>query len=415
MIGVDGELHDDFRFDEFLMLGEAETGAVVDLLTPVLDAKRQRARKAPEEEAFNRTVGLVVANALVGGERGVHYSRRLETYSGASPYRPTWLGAKRLLGVIDGLAREGLLDAQCGRWGGAFSKGVESSFAATPPLTDALTVHGIDVHVVQRDRASAPVIVLRGKSGDLIRYDPADERIAQQAKDLRAYNAFLAGQDITLRATAETPRLGDLTRIYNEGRWDRGGRHFGGWWQRIKSEQRSDILINGEETVELDYGGFMTRALYHLTGQEVRGDDPYDIPPIRRLFAVRGIDWDTKGRDAVKTMLNIAISAKSRNAFYTEESVEEISLPIGLIKVCLAIIFNHHASIKVHLLKGRSLELMNLESDICQDVICRGMSDGVVILPVFDSFITNSKSRDYLSQTMTEVYYNRLSFKPTIH
>lgn len=67
MIILENELHDDLRFDEFLMLGEAETEAVVNLLAPVLDAKRQRARKASETDAFNRTVGLVVANALAGG------------------------------------------------------------------------------------------------------------------------------------------------------------------------------------------------------------------------------------------------------------------------------------------------------------------------------------------------------------
>jgi hypothetical protein len=414
MMGLEGEPLDHFRFDEFLMLSDAEADAVVDLLTPVLDAKRQRARKTSEAEAFNRTVGLVVANALVGGKQGVHYSRRLETYSGPSPYRPAWLGSKRLLGVIDGLAREGLVELLGGRWGGVFSKGVESSFVATPPLIDALKDHNIDVRAVQRDRASAPVIVLKGKGGNLVRYDPSDERIAHQVEELRAYNAFIAAQHITLCGKTETPPFGGLTRIYNDGRWDRGGRHFGGWWQRIRSAQRSGILINRKETIELDYGGFMTRALYHLTDQQVP-DDPYDIPAIRRLFESRGIEWKTRGRSAVKTILNIAISAKSKNAYHTKGSIDQISLPIDLIKLCLPIIFDYHNPIRSHLLKRRSLELMNLESDICQDVICRGMKDGIVILPVFDSFITNSNNENYLNRVMTELYRKRLPFSPTIH
>jgi hypothetical protein len=257
--------------------------------------------------------------------------------------------------------------------------------------------------------------VLKGKDDRLIRYDPTDERVAQQADELRAYNAFIAAQDITLRGKADTPRFGDLTRIFNDGSWDRGGRHFGGWWQRLSKAERSNILINGKKTVELDYGGFFPRALYHLTDQELRGEDPYDIPEIRHLMEYRGIDWDSKGRKAVKTMANIAISAKRKTAFFSDESKKKISLPEDLIASCVPIIIDHHAPIKDHLLKGRSLELMNLESDICHRIICRGMDDGVVILPVFDSFVTTMDEEDYLNHQMMESYKLKLGHSPIIH
>jgi hypothetical protein len=415
MMWREDEFHRHLRFDEFLMLGAEETAAAVDLLAPALDAKRLRARKTSEADAFNRTIGLVVANALVGGERGAHYSRRLETYSGRSPYRPAWLGSKRLLGVVDGLAEAGFVDATDGRWAGVFAdgKGEESSFTASPALVQELAGLGIDLHAVQRDRASAAVIVLKDEGDRLIRYDPADDRVARQIEELRDYNALVAAQQIT-RCGADTPRFGDLTRFYKGG-WDQGGRHFGGWWQRIGSEKRSDILINGKETIELDFGGFFPRALYHLTGQESPGDDPYDIPDIRHLMENHGIDWDSKGRKAVKTMVSIAISAKSKNAFLGEKSKGKIALPGDLITSCVPKIIDYHSPIKDHLLKGKALDLMNAESDICHGVIIRGLNDGVVVLPIFDSFVTTKGEEEYLRGLMVDEYAKRLGNKPTIH
>ena len=405
----------DLRFDEFLMLGAAETKAVVNLVAQVLDGGRKRARKATETEGFDRTVGLVIANAVMGGEDWVHYSRRYETYSGASPYNPAWLGSKRLLGVIDGLSREGLVRALCGRWGGVFSKGLESAFKATPPLIEKLRALGIDHSAVQRDWANAPVMVLKDTDDRLIRYDPTDELVVKRSGELRAYNAFVASQDISLTGNMGSPPFRGLTRIYNDGSWERGGRHYGGWWQSVPSVQRSNLLINGEETVELDFGGFNPRALYHLTGQGLRGEDPYDIPKIKRVLEERGIDWETKGRPAVKTMVNIAISAKSKSAFFTSESMKQISLPEDVIKYCVPVIIEHHAPIGQHLLKGRSLELMNIESDICQNIICDGMKDGIAILPIYDSFLIQIKYEDRLRDDMISVYRNRLGYCPSIH
>jgi hypothetical protein len=123
-------------------------------------------------------------------------------------------------------------------------------------------------------------------------------------------------------------------------------------------EDRSTILINGRETVELDYGGFFPRALYHQTGQELAGEDPYDIPEVRHLLKAHGMDWSTEGRRAVKTMVNIAISAKRRTAHISEKSQKEISLPADTIDLCIPLLIAHHSPIKGQFFKGSSLTLI---------------------------------------------------------
>ena len=413
MTGLVDDLDRIPRFDEFLRLGADETEAAVRLLAPALDAGRKRARKENEDDHFNQTVGLVVANTLASGEVGIHYSRRYQTYSGASPYKPPWLGSKRFLGVVDGLAEEGLVEVEEGRWAGVFSegKGQEASLRGTPLLVEELKAIGIDLQSVDRDQENAPVIKKKDHARRLIRYDPSDEYVVQRSKELKIYNGFIEGQDILLPGE-KTPSFSALARTYNEDSWERGGRHFAGWWQQIPSAQRAKLLIDRKETVELDFSGFNTRALYHLSGQKFEGD-VYDIPEIRRLFEDQGIDWEAEGRGVVKNALNILIGARSDKAIY--KMVEKFPDPKVPLNKFVPLIRKYHAPIREFLGKGMSTFLINRESVICNEVILNGMSSGLIILPVFDSFITTSDKEEYLMDLMSTEYQKVMKFDPTIH
>lgn len=399
------------RLDEFLMFGEDDQAAVVDWLAPIIDKERLRARKPDDVGPFNRTVGLVVANALSGGTHGVHYSRRPETYSGASPYKPAWLGSTHLLGVINGLAKEGLVEAAVGRWDGPFSLGLQSAFSATHALVEGLDARNIGLEAVRRDTVNAPVIVLKDENKRRICYDPRGEWIAQRIGELRAYNAFIEDQDIFLPGHG-TPRFCSLTRIYNDGSWKRGGRHYQGWWQNIGPAERLGILINGQGVIELDFGGFMTRALYHLSGLDFQGD-PYDVPEVRGLFEGAGLDWLKEGRPIVKDAINVLLNVSSRHAIYKmRDQFPDQRVPL---KHIVPRIIEYHKPIGDSFFKVVSPRIMNIESNICSDIILTGMSDGVVILPIVDSFITDEKNNDYLRGLMYSSYRRELRFEPLIH
>ncbi|MDP7670240.1 MAG: hypothetical protein QF592_06705, partial [Alphaproteobacteria bacterium] len=53
-----------------------------------------------------------------------------------------------------------------------------------------------------------------------------------------------------------------VRRIFNDCSWRRGGRFYGGWWQRINKEDRSKIMIDGERTIEIDFSGLHIVLLY---------------------------------------------------------------------------------------------------------------------------------------------------------
>ena len=115
-------------------------------------------------------------------------------------------------------------------------------------------------------RLKAPADRLGGYKR-LLPHEHTEETQRMQA-ELQAINSFLQGFQIDLEAgfnpgtksadldDGEPPILpGDtqLYRVFNNGRWDHGGRFYGGGWQALPKAVRSRLLIDGETTVELDF------------------------------------------------------------------------------------------------------------------------------------------------------------------
>ena len=55
-----------------------------------------------------------------------------------------------------------------------------------------------------------------------------------------------------------------VRRIFNQGSFKKGGRFYGGFWQKIPREYRKFIRINYKEVVELDYSGLHINMLYAM-------------------------------------------------------------------------------------------------------------------------------------------------------
>ncbi|MAF68765.1 MAG: hypothetical protein CMH25_05415 [Micavibrio sp.] len=116
------------------------------------------------------------------------------------------------------------------------------------------------------------------------------------ANDLRAHNDYLEGVDIKIDTnslnTPEKQRLYKqfekrfppsirrkrLFRLFFNNALTQYGRFHKGWWQFLNSSLRPHLLINDENTVELDYGGLQPNILFSLNQVDV-GDnyDPYKI------------------------------------------------------------------------------------------------------------------------------------------
>ena len=99
-----------------------------------------------------------------------------------------------------------------------------------------------------------------------------------------------------------------VRRIFNNSRWDQGGRFYGGWWQRCPKEYREKIEFDGVGGLEVDFSGMHIVILYAQEGINYWadiGDDPYSIEQIM------DIDPRIDLRSACKLLLLTAINADS--------------------------------------------------------------------------------------------------------
>ena len=147
------------------------------------------------------------------------------------------------------------------------------------------------------NQIQAPVVVLKDHDKKPIDYDPHSLGLARIIDGVRTYNRFIKTIDLRLNVTNEqlatlhAQRTKDgqprpptnfkniaLRRIFNNESFGQGGRWNGGWWITAPSWSREFILIDDEPTVELDYSGFLTRAIYHNEGIDYQ-EDPYEIGP----------------------------------------------------------------------------------------------------------------------------------------
>jgi len=116
-----------------------------------------------------------------------------------------------------------------------------------------------------------------------------------------------------------------VRRIFNKSDWNKGGRFYGGWWQRCPKDCRKRIMMDGMMTSEIDYSGLHVVLLYSQEGinywAEIN-EDPY------HLDGINNIDTNIDLRDAAKLLLLTTINADEElKAFQAFRSQAETGSP----------------------------------------------------------------------------------------
>jgi len=230
-----------------------------------------------------------------------------------------------------------------------------------------------------------------------------------------------------------------------------GGRLYTGrgGHQQLSKRERSTIEINGQSTVELDFGGLHLRMMYHLIGREYPLDsDPYtDVLDAAGLNA-REVEAEyPQIRNDLKKMLLAMINDKADDpeqilfranrrlfecwlskrfrkskeardkAFEACQDRIERWTSIGLVSGrrgakpsasrIIKAFRKAHEPIREEFSQGRGLDLQNLDAQIAWRVLERigQMSLGAIpCLPVHDSFITFEDCSELLQNVMQACY-----------
>ncbi len=78
-------------------------------------------------------------------------------------------------------------------------------------------------------------------------------------------------------------RTRQLRRQFTLGRFDSGGRLFGGFWENLPKPVRlKGIRIDGEQVIGLDYSQLNPLLAYHLAEAEPPAGDAYMLPGLEK-------------------------------------------------------------------------------------------------------------------------------------
>ena len=329
-------------------------------------------------------------------------SRDNNSYKAKSRYNELHI-SKVTPQVVDLLGEAGLVHQADGFFDHDTKIGRLSRVWATEKLAKefsvALTIRfGISHH---QDREC---IILRDQDKDDVEYEDTNQTMAMRSL-LKDYNALLSKTHIDLdyldkpvirfdnpKATPLTITQGDkfVRRVFNNSSWDKGGRFYGGWWQRCPKALRNHICMDGIVTQEVDYSGLHIVLLYAWEGIDywaTVGVDPYlvDWPA--------GTDPTINQREATKQLLLTAINADTEEKAFqgfrseSESWTPEKKLTNKVLGQVMANLQAKHKPIAHKIASGAGIDLMYIDSQITERLIAYFTKRGVPMLSIHDSYV----------------------------
>lgn len=335
----------------------------------------------------------------------IMFSRDNNAYTAKSRYNEINI-SKKIIGIVDALVRHGIIHQQLGFQDRISNIGFQSRLWASDKLKNKFCEARFSRFdtCIHEGRES---IILRDHNKKDIDYEDSPEIIRMRSL-LADYNALLAQTHIdiadldepVIRITKDHKKRGFtlqidqknkfVTRIFNEERWDKGGRFYGGWWQRCPKHYREMITLDSIATAEIDYSGLHIVILYAQEGINYWSDvneDPYQL-------GINGFDPDIDLRSTAKLLLLTAINAddetKAFMAFRNQAATDtpEKRLTNEQLGLILSALRTKHKPIENKLASGAGIDLMYVDSRITERLIERFTYHyKCPILTIHDSYV----------------------------
>lgn len=273
-------------------------------------------------------------------------------------------------------------------------------------------------------------VKIKEAEGRFARYEATGSQRCKDMKNmLKRYNKLLSESEIALNDLPENEEVNEkinftldkhTKRIFSDPELNSGGRFYGGWWQyAVKSPQRQDILINGEETVELDYSSQHANMLYGYClkkpMKEVLGAgvDAYtfgDYPrALGKLVFTRALNIRSPAH--LKTSLLESLEEDLRGDNIKGKEIAEICLPFvrNDFEGVMSAFKDHHAEAFEYLFPQSQKkkwwhQFQYFDSQIAEYVLNTLTDQGIPCLCIHDSFIVQKRYEQELREAMNDAY-----------
>ena len=367
---------------------------------------RRRKRKKADQETFEAAVTAIVCDLmhynLCGQGHGVFVTRSNVILGQQGRYRPPAY-TKALPVIMDRLASPEMafIELSIGHEG-FFGPAKRTTMKPGKRLLTRIDTHALSLEDLGLSDEQEVILLKSSKEdfwdeGELIDYEDTPTTTEFRGQVI-AINGWLEQANLDFdELYAGEGKVVDTTnrrlrRIFTQGRFDSGGRLFGGFWQTLNKDKRKEGLwIDDEQAMELDYGQAAPRILYGLCGVEPAFDDAYLIPGFEEY------------RPGIKKVMNSMLFTTKplsrmpkgvRKQFADKHRVSEV---VEAIQVS-------HTALKDSFFTGIGHDVQFIESQIIIDVVLRMREEGVTALPVHDAILVPSSKVDVARDVMLSCF-----------
>jgi hypothetical protein len=369
---------------------------------------RRNKRRPQDQETFDLTVDAILSDLmhhhLAEEPCGIYVTRSNNVLGKKSRYRPRAY-SKMFPYILDLMAKPEMAYVVQD-----IAAAVEGSARSTVIRPGASLLTRIEDHRVCLDdlheRPHGETIILKRvkdredywDEGGFEHYDdtPDTDRFRAEVDEI---NQWIADADLRFDPnglpwprTQFNIRDRQLRRVFTQGRFDSGGRLFGGFWQGLrKQERRHGLWISGERAVELDYGQVGPRILYGMAGHE---------PPFHDLYDIGRFGINRQGIKRVMSAMIFASDTLNRFPKGTRRLFSR-SYKIGDV---VEVIEAKHPLIKTYFHRGLGHDAQFIESQIIVEVLLTLRASGMVALPIHDAVMVPVSKATLVKDVMLEVF-----------
>ena len=384
----------------------ARSHAVISVpLLAVKEHDRKRRLRSKAVNAFFRVMIPVLSNLIV------HYLRGSPGNGVPVPLSNQQLGKKgdrydplsfprSFPQMLKALRTLGFAEVTLGKYSGFPGQSKRTTMRAGPKIVALIEEHKVTLEDFSGHYDEEVIVLSRRRrgywdEGQRIDYeDKATTRCYRQ--ELRAINEWLGQADITFDAASfDKPvnvQVRQLRRKFTLGRFDRGGRLFGGFWINLPKVARlQGIRIEGEEVAALDYSALNPVLAYHVVEAE---------PPPGDLYTLPGFE---QSRDGVKRVFN-AMLFKHPVAQFPKGARTLFPRKAKCGEVTDAILARHPMLKGVLSSEETGHQLQFLESEITMGVLRKCQQLNIVALPIFDCVVVKVSAEKTVTEIMKDVF-----------
>lgn len=197
-------------------------------------------------------------------------------------------------------------------------------------------------------------------------------------------------------------------RVFNNGKWNEGGRFYGAWWIGCPGILRKYITIDGEPTVELDYGGIHINLLYAFKGINFAdlNTDAYELvenDPERKLNKL-----------ILLTAYNAESPEETAKAVFDSARRDGVIHKLKLRKHSqvyekLELLKQKHPEIKGYIAEGYGRKLQYHDATVLEGIINLFTKMKIPIITVHDSIICQARYKEFVREKMLQYYVSHVN------